>query len=132
MFGYWKKNFPSPRHKLSNLPFIIIRKQQLLSKFKILTYLTHYNKFKVWKQQVYFNCAQWKLSLFKKIIHSHMGKQNNIITREKLILAMWCMEQKVILFRCRIDIRDEQARPSPARPGHDALWRIISQSFQRI
>ena len=48
--------------------------------------------------------------------HSHMGKQNNIITREILILAMWFMEQKVILFRCRTDIRDEPARPEPARP----------------
>ena len=48
--------------------------------------------------------------------HSHMGEQNNIITREILILAMWCIEQTVILFRCRTDIRDE-----PARPGHDAL-----------
>ena len=53
--------------------------------------------------------------------YSHMGKQNNIITREILILAMWCFEQKVILFRCRTDIRDEPARPEPARPGHDAL-----------
>ena len=43
--------------------------------------------------------------------HSHMGKQDNIITREILILAMWCIEQKVILFRCRTDIRDEPARP---------------------
>ena len=48
--------------------------------------------------------------------HSHMGKQKNIITGEILILAMWCMEQKVILFRCRTDIRDEPARPDPARP----------------
>ena len=30
--------------------------------------------------------------------HSHMGKQNNIITREILILAMWFMEQKLIFF----------------------------------
>ena len=48
--------------------------------------------------------------------HSHTGKRNNIITREILILAMWCMEQEVILFRCRTDIRDEPARPEPARP----------------
>ena len=46
----------------------------------------------------------------------HMGKQNNIITCEILILAMWRIEQKVIIFRCRADIRDD-----PARPGHDAL-----------
>ena len=48
--------------------------------------------------------------------HSHKGKQNNIKTREILILAMWCIEQKFILFRCRTDIRDEPARPEPARP----------------
>ena len=48
--------------------------------------------------------------------HSHMRKENNIITRERLILAMWFMEQKVILFQCRTDIRDEPARPEPARP----------------
>ena len=45
-----------------------------------------------------------------------MGKQNNIITREILISAMWFIEQKLILFRCRTDIRDEPARPEPARP----------------
>jgi len=47
---------------------------------------------------------------------SHMGKPDNVITREILILAIWFIEQKVILFRCRTNIRDE-----PARPGHDAL-----------
>ena len=52
---------------------------------------------------------------------SHMGKQNNIITREILIIAMWFIEQKVIIFRCRTDARDEPARPEPARPGHGAL-----------
>jgi len=53
--------------------------------------------------------------------YSHMGKQNNSITREILNLAMWIMEQKVIVFRCRTYIRDEPARPSPTRPGHEAL-----------
>ena len=46
-----------------------------------------------------------------------MGKQNNIKIREILILAMWFIEQKIILFLCRIDIRDEPARLEPARPG---------------
>ena len=36
-------------------------------------------------------------------------KKNNIITREILILAMWFTEQKVILFRCRANIRNEPA-----------------------
>ena len=54
--------------------------------------------------------------------HSHMGNQNNIITREILILAMWFIEQKVILFRCRIDIRDELARPEPAMTVFDGLF----------
>ena len=45
-----------------------------------------------------------------------MGKQNNIITREILILAMWFREQNVILFRCGTDIRDELAQPELARP----------------
>ena len=52
---------------------------------------------------------------------SHMGKLNNIITREILILAKWFMEQKVILFRCRADIRDEPARLEPARPGRTVV-----------
>ena len=43
--------------------------------------------------------------------HSHMGKQNDIITREILILDIWFIEQKVIVFRCRTDIRGEPARP---------------------
>ena len=34
-----------------------------------------------------------------------MGKQNNILTREILILAMWFIKQKVIFFRCRTDNR---------------------------
>ena len=58
--------------------------------------------------------------------HSHVGKQNNIITRAILISAMRFIEQKVILFRCRTDNLDELARPDPTRPGptrpgHDAL-----------
>ena len=40
-----------------------------------------------------------------------MGKQNNVVTREILFLAMWFIEQKVIIFRCRTDIRDEPAWP---------------------
>ena len=39
------------------------------------------------------------------------------MTREILILDMWFMEKKVIIFRCRIDIRDKPARPEPAKPG---------------
>ena len=53
---------------------------------------------------------------------SHMGKQNKIITREILILAMWCIEQKVIIFRCRTDIRDEPARP----------WRYLTAHFSNL
>ena len=66
-----------------------------------------------------------------------MEKQNNLITRKILILAMWFREQENNLFHCRIDIRDEPARPEPARPeparpkparpGHDALCRIFPQ-----
>ena len=54
--------------------------------------------------------------------YCHMGKQYNIITHEKLVLAMWFIEQKVFLFRCRADIRaepplSEPARPAPTLPG---------------
>ena len=42
-------------------------------------------------------------------------KKNNIITRETMILAMWIIEQKVIIFRCIIDIRNEPNRPDTAR-----------------
>ena len=48
---------------------------------------------------------------------SHMGKHNNIIARELLVLAMWFIEQKVILFRCRTDIRYDPVRLEPVRPG---------------
>ena len=48
--------------------------------------------------------------------YSQMGKQNNVITQEILILAIWFIEQKTIIFRCRTDIRDEPARPDTARP----------------
>ena len=35
-----------------------------------------------------------------------------------MILAMWFMEQKVIIFRCSNDIHDEPAnQSSPARPS---------------
>ena len=54
--------------------------------------------------------------------HSHMGTQNIIITREILILAMWFMELKVIIFRCRTDIRDEPARPDPAMTLFDGSF----------
>ena len=52
-----------------------------------------------------------RLSTQRAFYYSHMGKLNNIITREILILAMWFIEQKVILFLCRTDILDELARP---------------------
>ena len=52
----------------------------------------------------------------RELLVTVMGKQNNIITREILILAMWFIEQKVILFRFRINIRED-----PARHGHDAV-----------
>ena len=45
---------------------------------------------------------------------SHMEKQNNIITREVLILATWFIELRFIIFRCETDISDEPARPEPA------------------
>ena len=54
--------------------------------------------------------AQRRVDRRRASCHSHMRKQN-IITREILILAMWCIEQKAFLFRCRTDIRDEPARP---------------------
>ena len=47
-----------------------------------------------------------------------MGKQSNVIVREVLILAMWFMEQKVILFWCETDIRDEPARPWRSLTAH--------------
>ena len=49
----------------------------------------------------------------------HIGKQNNVITRELLILAMLFLEEKFNIFRftCRTDIRDERSRLEPARPG---------------
>jgi len=53
---------------------------------------------------------------------SHMGKPNNVITREILILAIWFIEQKVILFRYRTNIRDELARPEPAMTLFDTLY----------
>ena len=54
--------------------------------------------------------------------YSNMGKQNNIITREMLILAIWFIEQKVIIFRCRINIRDEPARS----------WRSLTAYFSNM
>jgi len=48
-----------------------------------------------------------------------------------LILAMWFIEQNVILFRCRIYIRDEPARPEPARPWR-SLPLYISESTEAM
>ena len=42
-------------------------------------------------------------------------RKQNITNRELLILAMWFMEQKVFIFRCKTDIRDEPAQPGPAK-----------------
>ena len=53
--------------------------------------------------------------------YSHMGEQNNNITREILILALWYIEQNFFPFRLRTYIRDEPARPEPARP-----WRSLT------
>ena len=51
-----------------------------------------------------------------------MEKQKNIISREILILAVWFMEQKVIIFRCKNNIREEPARPVPAKTLFDNLF----------
>ena len=69
-----------------------------------------------------------------------MGEQNNIITREIWIVALWFMEQKAITFRSGTDIRDELARSEPARPGltrpgttwpgHDAPTAYISTALK--
>ena len=59
--------------------------------------------------------------------YSHMGKQNNIINHEILILAIWFMEQKVIIFWCRTDIHDEPAWPEPARS-----WRSLTAYFSNL
>ena len=61
-----------------------------------------------------------------------MGKQNNIITREILILTMRFMEQKVILFRYRTDVRDEPARPQSARPCPNQPWRSLTAYFSNV
>ena len=62
-----------------------------------------------------------------------MGKQNNVITREILILAMWFIEQKTILFRCRTDNRDELAQPDPARPKKNlTLFDALQLKIFRI
>ena len=47
---------------------------------------------------------------------------------------MWFMEQKVITFQCRTDIRYEPARPeptrpSPTRPGPVRPWRSLTAFF---
>ena len=66
----------------------------------------------------------------KRGVHrrSHMGKHNNITTREIWILATRFMEQKLILFRCRTGLY----RPDPARPSHDALWRFDLWFLKRV
>ena len=67
-------------------------------------------------------CEASRRSTQRASCYSHMGQQNNKMAREILMSAMWFIERKVILFRCRTDIRDE-----PARPGDYAVWRFISQ-----
>ena len=74
--------------------------------------------------------SRW--SMQKASFYSHMGKQNNIITREKLILATWSIEQKVIVSWCRTDICDELARPEPARPGPVRPWRSLTAYFSNL
>ena len=54
--------------------------------------------------------------------YSHMGEENNNITHEILILVIWFIEQKVIIFPCRNNIRDEPAPPGPAMTLFDALY----------
>ena len=57
--------------------------------------------------------------------YSHMWKLNNIITREVLTLAMWFIEEKIIIFdENRYSWRNGPAQigptrpvPGPARPG---------------
>ena len=51
-----------------------------------------------------------------------MGQQKNIITRERLILGMWFIEQKFILFQFRTDIRDEPAQP----------WRSLTANSSNL
>ena len=60
-----------------------------------------------------------------------MGKQNNIVTCEILTLAMWFMEQKVIISRCRTDTRVELAQLEPVRPGHDAFDGVFLKWIKR-
>ena len=56
-----------------------------------------------------------------------MGKQNNIITREIKILVMGFIEQKIINFRCRIDVRDEPARNSTKTLFDDLFLKYVKR-----
>ena len=60
--------------------------------------------------------------------YSHMGKQN-IIT---IVLAMWLMEQKVVIFWCRTDFRDEPTGPEPARPDPARPRRTLTAYFSNV
>ena len=67
--------------------------------------------------------------------YSQRGKQNNILTREKLILAMCFIEQNFIILRCRTDINDQPAQPLPALPGQvmmlfDGLFLICVKRYE--
>ena len=64
--------------------------------------------------------------------HTYMGKQNNITARKTMILAMLFNEQKVNIFRCRIDIRDELARHEPARLGPAQPCRSLTVYFSNV
>ena len=74
--------------------------------------------------------------------YSDMGKQNDIITREILICTMRFNEQKVVIFRCRTDVRDEPAwpepaqpepaRPGPVQPGPTRPWHSLRAYFSNV
>ena len=67
-------------------------------------------------------CEASRRSTQRASCYSHRGKPNNSITCEKLILAIWFIEQKVIISRCGTNIRDEPSRPEPAMMLFDASY----------
>ena len=75
------------------------------------------------------NCCerQWASSQESLFPQSYGTFKQRDISATIDFFSICSIEQKMFSFEDIIDIRDE-----PARPGRNALWRVISQLFRKI
>ena len=95
----------------------------------------HLYNTRAWRYlQLQATLSEAKQARKRASFHSHMEVSNNATSRKLLIFfSIWSIQKNASFFtQIRYPWWTGPARPGPALPGHNALWRVISQSSGKI